>query len=130
MSDTSHLAAQLVEALAHLAKAQSTVNAVLLAMGTKTPPPTTREHAARRTTSLQILCVMADYAEPITLIDIADGVVAIRRGEDEPKKQGGTRYQEMCRTSLSRLIERGIVERVEPETKRGMMRFRRAGASP
>jgi hypothetical protein len=58
-------------------------------------------------------------------IEIAEGVVAIRRGEDEPRVGGGTRYQEMCRSALLRLIERGLVARVEPTDRRGLMRFRR-----
>ena len=71
------------------------------------------------------MAALAAAGEPITLIDIADAVVALRRGEDEPRARGGTRYQEMCRSALLRLIERGLVERVPPTDKRGLMRFRR-----
>lgn len=133
MADTSkdmtgsstEAASALVDALASLAKAQQAVNLALAHIGAGTPPPPTRKHAAVRTTGTQIMAVLAAAAEPLTLIDIADGVVAIRRDEDEPKKRGGTRYQELCRTSLSRLIDRGLVERVPPADKKGLMRFRR-----
>ena len=127
MSDTTVLTTLLVEALAHLARAQQAVNTVLAAIGTGTAQPDTRAHAAQRTTGTQILAVMADHHGPVTLLDITDGVVALRRSEDEPRKGGGTRYQEICRTSLGRLIDRGLVERVPPADKRGLMRFRRAG---
>lgn len=50
----------------------------------------------------------------------------VRRGEDVPRRKGGTRYQEMCRTALGRLIERGLVERVEPSNRNERMRFQRA----
>lgn len=75
------------------------------------------------------MSVLANSAGPITLIDIADGILAIRRGEDEPKIRGGTRYQEMCRSSLVRLIERGLVERVPPKSRDELMRFRRTNIS-
>lgn len=115
----------LVEAMAHASKAMRLVEAALVALGTEGAAPPSRAGAAVRTTSTQILAVMSRTLEPMTLIDIADGVVAIRRGEDEPKRGGGTRYQELCRTSLSRLVERGLVRRVPPTVGSQRMRFQR-----
>jgi hypothetical protein len=121
---TASAASALVDALAALATATKAVNAALGEIQGGAPA-TTREAVAQRTTGTQVLAALATAGEPLTLQDVADAIVAIRRGEDEPRRGGGTRYQEMCRNALSRLIERGLVERVEPETKRGLMRFRR-----
>ena len=118
----------LIDALSALAMARDAVNAALLAVGADAPEPPTRQGAVVRTTSTQIMSVLAASSDPLTLIDIADGVCALRRGEDEPKKGGGTRYQEMCRTSLSRLIDRGLVARVPPASKTDLMRFKRSGS--
>lgn len=118
-------AAALTDALVALRRAEQAVNEAMAYVASETPPAPPRHYAAKRTTGTQILSVLAAAGEPLTLIDIADGVVAMRRDEDEPKPQGGTRYQELCRTSIGRLIERGLVERVPPADKRGLMRFRR-----
>ena len=96
-------------------------------IGGDTPPPITRFGAAVRTTSTQVVSVLAAASEPLELRDIADGVCAIRQGVDEAKGRGGTRYGEMCRTAITRLIERGIVVRVPPGDKQGRMRFALAG---
>lgn len=125
-ADNLPAASALIEALAALRKAEAAVNAALGLIGTTSPAPVTRASAAVRTTGTQVMAVLGAAGEPLTLIDIADGVCAIRRGEDEPKPRGGTRYQEMCRSAILRLIERGLVERVEPTDRRGMMRFQRA----
>jgi hypothetical protein len=118
-------ATALVNALAALAQARREIEAALHCVGAEGYEPPTRQSAAVRTTGTQVLYVLSSAAEPLALPDIADGVCALRRGEDEPKARGGTRYQEMCRTALARLIERGLVVRVEPTTKRGLMRFAR-----
>lgn len=125
MSDSLPAASALIDALAALRKAEAAINAALAMIGTSSQVVTTRIGAAKRTTGTQILSVLANSAAPLTLIDIADGVVAIRRGEDEPRIGGGTRYQELCRSSLARLIQRGLVERVEPASRNELMRFRR-----
>lgn len=125
MATTIDAAAALTEALVALAEAERAINLALSAIGAAEPPPVTRQEVAVRTTSTQILSVLASSNLPLTLIDVADGVVAIRRGEDEPKKGGGTRYREMCRTALVRLIDRGLVERIPPPDKNGFMKFRR-----
>jgi hypothetical protein len=123
---TSIIAASaLIDALAALHKAEQAINDALSAIKQDAPAPVTRQMVAVRTTGTQVLSVLSASAEPLTLIDIADGVVAIRRGEDTPKPHGGTRYQEMCRTALQRLILRGLVRRVEPTDKRGLMKFER-----
>lgn len=119
-------ASALVDALAALRRATDAVNAALAQISSGLPVPNVRQPAAQRTTGTQILAILASAGGPLTLGEIADAVVALRRGEDEPKGRGGTRYGEMCRTSLSRLIERGLVVRVEPEDKRGFVRFARA----
>lgn len=123
-------AAALIEALAALHKAEVAINTALSLIGTTSPAPVTRVSAAVRTTGTQVMAVLSAASEPLTLIDIADGVCAIRRGEDEPRARGGTRYQEMCRSSILRLIERGLVKRVEPTDKRGRMRFQRTTIAP
>lgn len=120
-------ATALVDALAALSLAKQAVESALHMLGAEGYDPPTRQSAAVRTTGTQVLYALSESGEPLTLIDIADRVVALRRGEDEPRKGGGTRYQEMCRNALVRLIERGLVERVPAAEKRGMMRFRRAG---
>ena len=127
MFDTLTTANALIEALADIAKAKASIQAALDALKSDTPLITaTRQMAAQRTTGTQILAVLAQAGEPLTLTEIADSVVAVRRGEDEPRKNGGTRYQELCRASLVRLIDRGLAIRVEPTEKRGLMRFTRA----
>jgi c-di-GMP-binding flagellar brake protein YcgR len=119
-------ASVLIEALAALGAAKSAVEAALAALSAgQTYIPATRYTAAVRTTATQVLAILAENGQPMTLIDIADAVVALRRDEDEPKKRGGTRYQEMCRNAIVRLIERGLVRRVEPREKREKMRFER-----
>jgi hypothetical protein len=118
-------ASALVEALSALHKAEQAINEALTAIGAEAPDPVTRQAVAVRTTGTQVLSVLSAASEPLTLIDIADGVVALRRGEDTPRPRGGTRYQEMCRTALHRLILRGLVRRVEPKDKRDLMRFER-----
>jgi hypothetical protein len=125
VTDNLPAASALIEALARLKQVEAAINAALDQIGTTSPPPVTRVSAAVRTTGTQIIAVLAAAAEPLTLIDIADGVLAIRRGEDEPRQRGGTRYQEMCRSSLARLIDRGLVERVDPSGRHELMRFRR-----
>lgn len=129
MSDNLPAASALIDALAALRKAEVAINAALALIGTSSQAAPTRVMAAKRTTGTQILSVLANSAGPLTLIDIADGILAIRRGEDEPKGRGGTRYQEMCRSSLVRLIERGLVERVPPKSRDEFMRFRRTNIS-
>jgi hypothetical protein len=124
MSNTA-VAQMIVEALASNAKARDLLNQALALCGIDPVDPPGRERVAQRTTGTQIMAVLASHDGPMSLGEIADCVAGMRRGEDEPRKQGGTRYQEMCRTSIVRLIERGMVERVEPETKRGLMRFER-----
>ena len=94
-------------------------------MGTALPVPAVRVSAAQRTTGTQILTVLASAGGPLTLGEIADAVVALRRGLDEPKARGGTRYGELCRSSILRLIDRGLVQRVEPANRRGYVRFAR-----
>jgi hypothetical protein len=118
-------ASALVEALSALHRAEQAINQALTAIGAEAPDPVTRQMVAVRTTGTQVLSVLSAASEPLTLIDIADGVVALRRGEDTPKPRGGTRYQEMCRTALQRLILRGLVRRIEPTNKRGLMKFER-----
>lgn len=121
------VAAVLVEALAAISQAKAQIEAALAAASAGlTHVPATRRTAAVRTTSTQILTILAEIGQPTTLVDIADAVVALRRDEDEPRRGGGTRYQEMCRNALTRLIERGLVRRVEPTDRRGMMMFERA----
>jgi hypothetical protein len=118
----------LAKADAALAKAEAAVTLALSALGQEAPPPVTRLEVGARTTSTQVMTILARAGGPLTLVDIADGVVAIRRGKDTPKRRGGTRYQELCRTALTRLIDRGVVERVPPADNRGMMRFQRIAA--
>jgi hypothetical protein len=125
MTSNANAASALTDALVALAAAERAINAALAQIGAEAPPPVTRSEVAARTTSTQVLSVLAAAVDPLTLIDVADGVVAIRRGEDEPKKGGGTRYQELCRTALARLVERGLVERVSTDNKTGRMMFRR-----
>jgi hypothetical protein len=127
MSRHPDAASALTDALVALAQAERAVTTALALIGADAPAPVTRVEVAQRTTSTQVMAVLAGAGEPLTLIDIADAVVTMRRGEDVPKKRGGTRYQEMCRTALSRLTERGLVVRVPPTDKRGLMRFARAG---
>ena len=107
-------ASALVEALSALHKAEQAINEALTSIGAEAPVPMTREMVAVRTTETQVLAVLAAAAEPLTMIDIADGVVALRRGEDK-----------MCRTALMRLIFRGLVRGIKPTDKRGLMRFER-----
>ena len=123
MSDNLPAAGALLDALAAIRRAEAAINVALGLIGTGAPAPTTRLRVAERTTGTQVRAVLAAAGAPLTLVDIADGVLAIRRGEDEPKGRGGTRYQEMCRSSLARLIAAGLVERVPPEDGRGFMRF-------
>ena len=125
MSATLSAASALVDAIAALNKAKAAVEAALGTLGADGYEPPTRQQAAVRTTSTQILYALGEAREPLTLVDIADAVCAMRRGEDEPRHNGGTRYQEMCRSSLLRLIERGAVRRVPPANKEGLMRFAR-----
>jgi hypothetical protein len=125
MPATFDAAAALTDALVALAKAERAINLALAALGADAPAPVTRQEVAVRTTSTQVLAVLSAAGEPLPLIDVADGILALRRGEDEPKKGGGTRYQEMTRTAIARLVERGLVERVPPADKRGLMKFRR-----
>jgi hypothetical protein len=128
-TDNLPAASALIEALAALRAAERAVNQALDLIGTTSPAPVTRVSAAVRTTGTQIIAVLAAAGEPLTLIDIADGVLALRRGEDQPRKRGGTVYQEMCRSSLARLIDRGLVERVPPAGRHDLMRFRRTGVA-
>jgi len=126
-SVTIHPAASaLTDALAALRQAQAAVEVALGHVGADGYEPPTRHQVGQRTTGTQVLAVLASSSEPLTLPDIADAVVALRRGEDEPKRGGGTRYQEMARSSIARLIERGLVRRVEPADRRGFVRFERA----
>jgi len=120
----------LVDALAALTKAESAVTQALAALGADTHAPIASVSVAVRTTSTQVLSVLAQASGPLTLYDVADGVLAIRRGEDTPKRGGGTRYGEMCRTALARLIERGMVVRVEPAECSGRMRYALALRAP
>lgn len=123
-------ATALVDALAALRKAEQAVQIALAHVQGRTPPRDVKASAAVRTTSVQVLHALSQAPHPITLQDVADAVVSIRRGEDEPRKRGGTRYQELCRTALVRLIDRGLVERVEPATRTERMRFRRTTERP
>jgi hypothetical protein len=118
-------ASTLVDALAALEQAKKAVSAALSLIKGEMPAPDIKVSAAVRTTGVQVLHALAGSSEPMTLQDIADAIVAIRRGEDEPKPGGGTRYQEMCRTALGRLVERGVVRRIEPSSKSDRMRFER-----
>lgn len=123
MSTQQTIADALVDALVALAKAEASVQLALSSMGQDAPPPVTRLGAAVRHTSTQVVSVLANACEPLELRDIADGVCAIRKGMDVPKGRGGTRYGEMCRTAITRLIERGVVTRVEPKDRASKMRF-------
>lgn len=123
-SKTSATAAAMLDALRSLARVKQTIETALASLDTSAPEPMTRRGAAVRTTSTQIMAVLLAASEPLTLIDIADGVVALRQGEDEPKG-GSTRYRELCRTSLARLVNQGVVERVPPSDRAGLMRFQR-----
>jgi hypothetical protein len=123
VSTSQTVADALVDALSALAKAEAAVQLALSALGQDAPPPVTRLGAAQRTTSTQVMSILANASEPLDLRDIADGVCAIRQGVDVPKGRGGTRYGEMCRTAITRLIERGLVVRVEPTDRTGRMRF-------
>lgn len=127
MTDEDRLfaASSLVDALSAIAKAEDAIHTALACIGATSSAPPDRKSVATRTTGTQILAVLAASQDPLTLIDIADGVVSIRRGEDTPRKNGGTRYQELCRAALQRLIDRRLVERVEPVGKTDLMRFRR-----
>jgi hypothetical protein len=116
-------ATALVDAMAALRKAQSALEIALAVVQARTPPREIKASAAVRTTSVQVLHALSQAPHPITLQDVADAVLAIRRGEDEPRRGGGTRYQELCRNALLRLIERGLVERVAPTLKTDRMRF-------
>lgn len=127
MAATQTVADALVDALSALAKAEAAVQLALSALGQDAPPPVTRLGVAQRTTSTQVVSVLANASEPLELRDIADGVCAIRQGVDVPKARGGSRYGEMCRTAVTRLVERGVVVRVEPSDKLGRMRFTLAG---
>jgi hypothetical protein len=118
-------ASALVTALAALTQAKASVERALGILQSEAPPADgLKTGAAVRTTSVQILHALTQSSDPMSLAAIAESVVAIRRGEDQPKG-GGTRYQEMCRSSLKRLIAQGVVERVEPTSKHDLMRFRR-----
>lgn len=117
----------LIDALAALRRAQQAIELALAHVQGQTPAREVKASAAVRTTSVQVMHALAQAPDPLTLQDIADAVVAIRRGEDEPKKRGGTRYQELCRTALARLVKQGLIERVEPNSRTERMRFRRAG---
>lgn len=108
----------LTDALSALATAEKAINIALSCIGADAPAPCTRQDVAARTTSDQVLSVLSSAGGPLTLIDVADGVVALRRGEDEPRKHGGTRYQEICRTALMHLIMRGLVERIDPHDRK------------
>jgi hypothetical protein len=121
----SPAASALTDALAALQMARQAVEAALGHIGAEGYEAPTRLGAARRTTGTQILEILSTYRDPMTLIDIADAICAMRRGEDEPRARGGTRYQEIARSSLARLIERGLVRRVEPKNNRELMRFER-----
>ena len=121
------IADALVDALGALAKAEAAVRTAMAAIGRDAPPPVTRFGAAVRATSTQVVSVLAVAGEPLELRDIADGVCAIRRDVDEPRGRGGTRYGEMCRAALARLVERGIVVGVPPDDKTGRMRFALVG---
>jgi hypothetical protein len=99
-------ATSLVDALSALEAARNAVSAALAAVQGQTPARDIKASVAVRTTGVQVLHALAKSPEPLTLQEIADEVVAIRRSEDEPKPGGGTRYQEMCRTAIGRLIER------------------------
>jgi hypothetical protein len=112
-----------LDALAALKVAESAVNQALALIGTDEPLPTDRHRIGERTTGTQVRAVLASASAPLTLVDIADGVMAIRRGEDTPKGRGGTRYQEMCRSSIARLIDHGLVRRIPPPDGKGFMRF-------
>jgi hypothetical protein len=118
-------ATSLVDALAALRKAEAAVEKALALVQGQTPAADIKVGAAVRTTSVQVLAVLAQSPDPISLQDIADGVIAIRRGEDTPRLRGGTRYQEMCRNALIRLISQGVVKRVEPTSRTERMRFAR-----
>lgn len=120
-------ATALIDALAALRRAQQSVEVAMAYVQGRMPPREVKASAAVRTTSVQVLHALAQAPEPLTLQDIADAVIAIRRGEDEPKKHGGTRYQELCRTAIGRLARQGLVERVEPTSRDERMRFRRVG---
>lgn len=122
MSQGNTVALALVEALSALRMAEDEVRRALATLDNDFYPPR-RERPAVRTTGTQIMAVLARAGEPMNLIDIADAVIAMRRDEDAPRKRGGTRYQEICRTALQRLIERALVRRIEPTTPRGRMHF-------
>lgn len=119
----------LTDALSALATAEKAINIALSCIGADAPAPCTRQDVAARTTSDQVLSVLSSAGGPLTLIDVADGVVALRRGEDEPRKHGGTRYQEICRTALMHLIMRGLVERIDPHDRKVSIRAPARGAT-
>jgi hypothetical protein len=118
-------ATALIDAMAALRKADQALQIALAHVQGRTPPREVKASAAVRTTSVQVMHALAQAPDPLTLQDIADFVVAIRRGEDEPKSHGGTRYQELCRTAIGRLAKQGLIERGEPTSKDQRMRFRR-----
>jgi hypothetical protein len=100
------VASALVEALERPAQSASLSRSGAGVIQGRLPIQAAVAPAAVRTTGVQVMHVLGSAGSPLTLQDIADGVVAIRRDEDVPKARGGTRYQEMCRTALGRLIER------------------------
>jgi len=123
MPDNSTAAAALSEALIALRQAELAVQSALAALAGE-PQRHAPQNPAQRTTTAQILMTLTKAAEPLTLAEIAAGVVAVRTGlEDRPRKNGGTQWQENCRKALSRLIDQGVVVRVPPPNKTGFMAF-------
>lgn len=119
-------ASSLVTALAALKTAEAAIDAALANLRGNEGRVSTRQACAIRSTALQVLDVLTQAGEPLVLADIADGVVALRRGEDEIRKQGGTRYQEICRNAIKRLEKQKLIVRVPPTNKHELMRFARA----
>ena len=64
----------LVNALDDIAKARQSVALAMAALAGDAPPMPTRHTVAVRTTSTQVMAVLASASDPLTLIDIAGGI--------------------------------------------------------
>lgn len=102
-------AAALTKALAAQVKAERAVRQACAALSI----------APGQGTRAQILAVLSSTDEPLSLPDIAAQVAAMRNDVDEPKKAtgrhfrgGSTRYTELCRGSLRRMADDGLVIQV------------------
>jgi hypothetical protein len=122
-ADTNAAASALSDALVALRQAERAVESALASLAGE-PSKHRPIRPGQRTTTSQILTTLTKAGEPLTLAEIAAGVVAVRTGlQDAPRKNGGTVWQENCRKALSRLIEQGVVVRVPPADRTGFMTF-------